>query len=173
MASLIQKATGMRPAPPPARWLQRRFPLAYEYPTIDVKTPRSVALAAALATMSNDQLLAVCLLGSYRSNGPYADFLLRWWNYATYFAPFFAGLHVLTSRTQRHAGRAAHHAREAEVRAIGCPFHLLHERDEAVLRAVQPTRSPAVFLLDRTGMVVYEGLLDVVDVWDVLASVSA
>ncbi|HET7290795.1 MAG TPA: hypothetical protein VFM88_00090 [Vicinamibacteria bacterium] len=173
MASLIEKATGARPTPRSSQWLQRRFPVDYAYPSFDVKEPRTVALADALRPLSNDQLLCVCLLANYRSNGPYADFLLRWRNYATYFPDFFAGLHVLTTCTERHPGREYHYEREAEVRALGHPFHLLHESDEAVVGTVQPPGSPATFLLDRTGTVVYEGRLDAVEVWDALASVSA
>ena len=172
MAGLIEKATGARPKPPPSQWLQRRFAVDYAYTTFDVAEPQTVSLAAALDAMSNDQLLAVCLLANYRSNGPYADFLLRWRNYASYFRDFFAGLHVLTTRTERYPDREYHYEREAEVRALGHPFHLLHEHDEAVIRTILPPGSPAVFLVDRTGTVVYQGELDAVEVWDVLASVS-
>jgi hypothetical protein len=172
MAELIEKETGARPLRPPSRWLQRRFP-KYAYTSFEVDEPRVVSLAQALEAMHNDRLLAVCLLASYRSNGPYADFLMRWRNYATYLRDFFSGLHVLTSRRERHPGREYHYQREAEVRTLELPFHLLHEHDEAVTRAVVPPGSPAIFLLDRTGTVVYDGPLDSVDVWDALASVSA
>jgi hypothetical protein len=173
MAALIEKATGVRPRKPPSAWLQRRFPVEYAYTSFDVPNPRQVALRAALDAMSNDQLLAVCLLATYRSNGPYADFLMRWRNYAAYFRDYFAGLHVLTTVRDRYPGREYHYAREAEVRALGVPFHLLHEHDAAVIGAILPRGSPSIFLLDRTGTVVYQGELDSVEVWDVLASVSA
>ncbi len=173
MAALIEKATGTRPRKPPSAWLQRRFPVEYEYRAFDVPSPRLVSLCGSLEAMSNDQLLAVCLLATYRSNGPYADFLLRWRNYATHFHGYFAGLHVLTTSTERYPGREYHYEREAEVRALGLPFHLLHESDEAVIATVLPPGSPSIFLLDRTGTVVYQGELDSVEVWDVLASVSA
>jgi hypothetical protein len=172
MAELIESQTGARPLKPPSRWLQRRFP-EYAYPSFEVHQPCTVTLAGALEAMHNDQLLAVCLLASYRSNGPYADFLMRWRNYATHLREFFWGLHVLTSRKERYPGREYHYEREAEVRALGLPFHLLHEHDEAVAGAILPPGSPTIFLLDRTGTVVYEGPLDSVDVWDALASVSA
>ncbi len=173
MAELIEKATGQRPSPPASVWLQRRFPVDSAYPSFDVPEPQTLSLADALAPMSNDQLFAVCLLATYRSNGPYADFLLRWNNYATFLHPFFAGLHVLTSRKERYPDREYHYEREAEVRKLGLPFHLLHEHDEQVMMTVLPPGSPAIFLLDRTGTVVYQGDLDSVDVWDALASVSA
>jgi len=172
MAELIEKQTGARPAKPACQWLQRRFP-DYAYPGLDGAGPRVVTLAGALESMSNDQLLAVCLLANDRSNGPYADFLLRWRNYATHLREFFSGLHVLTCRKERHPDREQHGQREAEVRALGHPFELLHEADEAVVNTILPSGSPVIFLLDRTGTVVYEGGLDPVDVWDALASVSA
>lgn len=172
MAELIERQTGARPRKPASRWLQRRFP-DYAYASFEVDEPRMVTLAGSLEAMHNDQLLAVCLLARYRSNGPYADFLMRWRNYATHLRDFFSGLHVLTSRKERHPGREYHYEREAEVRALELPFQLLHEHDEGVAAAVRPPGSPAIFLLDRTGTVVYEGGLDPVDVWDALASVSA
>lgn len=172
MAELIEKQAGERPVEPPSRWLQRSFP-EYAYPSFEVPESRMVTLAGALEPMTNDQLLAVCLLASYRSNGPYADFLLRWRNYATWLRDFFAGLHVLTNRKERYPGREYHYEREAEVRALGHPFHLLHEHDEGIVMQILPPGSPTIFLLDRTGTIVYEGQLDGVDVWDALASVSA
>ena len=171
MAARIEKATGARPKPPPSLWLQRRFP-DYAYRSFEVPEPRTISLAEALQPMSNDQLQCVCLLANYRSNGPYADFLLRWRNYATYFPTFFAGLHVLTTRTERYPYREYHYEREAEVRALGHPFHLLHEHDGGVVGTILPPGSPSIFLLDRTGTVVYQGELDAVEVWDALASVS-
>lgn len=172
IAGLIEKATGARPQPLPSRWLQRRFPVKYAYPAFEVSSPHTVSLRSTLESMTNDQLLAVCLLASYRSNGPYADFLQRWRNYATYFRDLLAGLHVLTTKTERQWDRAYHYECEAELRLLGHPFQLVHEHDAAVTRTVMPAASPAIFLLDRTGTVVYEGRLDAVDVWDVLASVS-
>ena len=172
MAELIEKATGKGPAKPPLPWLQKRFPVEYEYSTFDVEKPEPVSLRAALDGLSSDRLLAVCLLASYRSNGPYADFLLRWLNYATYFKDYFAGLHVLTVTTERHPGREYHYQREAAVRELDLPFHLLHEQDARVTQTIEPPGSPAIFLLDRAGTVVFQGHLDSVEVWDLLASVS-
>jgi hypothetical protein len=132
-----------------------------------------VSLADALAALGHDQLLCVCLLASYRSNGPYSELLQRWRNFMAYMGEFLGGLHVLTMETKRHPNREYHYECEARVRALGRPFHLLHEHDMGVVRVIEPPGSPAVFLLDRTGTVVYHGRLDAVDMWDVLASVSA
>lgn len=173
MAELIEKATRRRPEKPASLWLQRRFPVDYAYPTFEVEPSRTVSLSESLAAMTNDQLLCVCLLASYRSNGPYSSLLQRWRNYATYMGEFLAGLHVLTLDPQRHPNREFHYECEARVRAVGRPFHLLHEHDMGVVRVIEPNSSPRVFLLDRTGIVVYEGDLDSVDIWDALASVSA
>lgn len=173
MADLLEKATKKRPEKPAAQWLQRRFPVDYTYTTFDVEPSQAVSLSGSLAAMTNDQLLCVCLLASYRSNGPYSSLLQRWRNYATYMGEFLAGLHVLTLDPKRHPNREFHYECEARVRAVGRPFHLLHEADMGVVGAIEPRSSPRVFLLDRTSTIVYEGDLDSVDVWDALASVSA
>ena len=121
-----------------------------------------------LAAMAPHQLLCVCLLANYRSNGPYYDFLNRYHNFATYFAPYLAGLHVITAEPKRYADRAAHYEREAEVRALPLPFELLLEEGE-VVSALMPTGSPFILLLDRQGTIVYEGELEGVEWWDTLA----
>jgi hypothetical protein len=173
MAELLEKATGRRPEKPALQWLQRRFPVDYAYPAFEVDTPATTSLSETLAGMTNEQLLCVCLLASYRSNGPYSDLLQRWHNYMTYLGDFLAGLHVLTTETKRYPNREFHYECEAKVRALRRPFHLLHEHDSGVINTIEPRSSPMVFLLDRTGTVVYQGGLDAVDIWDALASVSA
>jgi hypothetical protein len=119
--------------------------------------------------MAPHQLFCVCLLASYRSNGPYYDFLGRYHNFATHFGPFLAGMHAVTTEARRYPNRAYHYEREDEVRVLPLPFEVLLEQGE-VVRALNPSGSPFVLLLDRQGTIVYEGDLDVVDWWEALAA---
>ena len=167
----VEKVTGEKPRPPAPDWVQRRFPVDYSLPRLD-GGDGEVSLAATLQAMPKDRLLIVCLLASYRGNGPYNDFMSRYHNYASYFAQYLHALHVITMEPERNAERAHYYKAEDEARAARFPVSILLEPGN-VTDAIAPHGSPFVLLLDRSGTVVYEGELDVVELWDTLASVSA
>jgi hypothetical protein len=169
-ADVIAEITGVRPPMKTLRWTGKPFPVDYALPTIEGER-KTVALAATLQAMSPGKLLCVCLLASYRSNGPYYDLLNRYHNYATHFAPFLEGLHVLTTEPKRHPHRPFHYVREDEVRAVGLPFEVMLEEGE-VVAALAPSGSPFVLLLDRQGTILYEGELDPVSWWETLAAAA-
>lgn len=166
-ADTIAEVTGVRPPMKTPVWTGRPFPVRYELPTIEGE-PKTVALGPALAAMAEHQLFCVCVLASYRSNGPYYELLNRFHNFATHFPQFLAGIHAVTTEAKRYPNRPYHYAREDEVRALPLPFEVLLEQGE-VVGALNPLGSPFVLLLDRHATIVYEGPLDVVDWWDALA----
>ena len=166
-ADAIAEVTGVRPPLNVPVWTGRRFPIEYALPTLEGEK-KTVSLGDTLRAMAPHQLLCVCLLASYRSNGPYADFLNRYHNYASHFAPFLAGLHVLTMEPKRYPDRAYHYSREDEARALPVPFELLLEQGE-VVGELAPSGSPFIMLLDAQGTILSEGELDGVEFWDALA----
>ncbi len=170
-ADAIAEITGVRPPMETPLWLGRTFPGDYALPTLE-GDKKTVALGETLAAIAPHQLLCVCVLCTYRSNGPYYEFLGRFHNYATWFHELLAGLHVITAEPKRYADRSAHYRREDELRALALPFELLLEEGE-VMASLHPHGSPFVVLLDRAGTVVCEGELDGVLLWDALARVSA
>jgi hypothetical protein len=167
-ADVIAEITGVRPPLETPRWVKKPFPVAYVLPTLEGEK-KTVGLEATLQAMSPEQLLVVCVLASYRSNGPYHDLLSRYHNYATWFAPFLAGLHVLTTEPKRHPRRPYDYALEDEVRGLGLPFEVMLEQGD-VFEALAPSGSPFVLLLDHRGTIVYEGGLESVEWWDTLAA---
>ncbi len=166
-ADVIAEITGVRPPMTVPVWAGRAFPVDYALPTIEGER-KTVALAPALQALGPGQLFCVCVLASYRSNGPYFELLNRYHNFATFFAPFLQGMHVITMEPARYPNRGYHYAREDEVRALPLPFEILLEEGE-VVGELAPSGSPFVLLLDRQGTIVYEGELDCVDWWDTLA----
>ncbi len=166
-ADVIAEITGVRPPMKTPRWEGKPFPVAYTLPTIEGEK-KTVGLAPTLQAMEPGKLLCVCMLASYRSNGPYSDLLKRYHNYATHFAPFLEGLHVLTMEPKRYPNRAYHYECEDEVRAVGLPFEVMLEEGD-VAGTLAPSGSPFVLLLDRQGTILYEGELDTVSWWDTLA----
>ena len=166
-ADAIAEVTGVRPPLEKPRWVGQRFPVDYALPTIEGEK-KTVALAPALQAMAEHQLLCVCVLANYRSNGPYYDLLNRYHNFATFFAPFLAGMHAITLEPKRYPDRAAHYRVEDEVRALPLPFEVLLEEGE-VTGALSPKGSPFVLLVDKRGTIVSEGALESVELWNALA----
>jgi len=166
-ADAIAEVTGVRPPLETARWRGRPFPVAYALPTIE-GARKTVGLADTLQAMGPRKLLAVCVLATYRSNGPYYDLLGRYHNFATFFAPFLAGMHAVTTVPQRYPDRPHHYEREDEVRALPLPFEVLLDTGE-VTAAIAPSGSPFVLLVDAAGTIVSEGALESVDFWNALA----
>ena len=104
--------------------------------------------------------MLVCLLGTYRSNGPYGEFLQRWLNFATWFVPFLQGLHVITMEPKRFQGGEWHYQLEETARNAACPFALLFDERGDAHVPLAPDRSPLIFALDRRGTIHYEGELE-------------
>ena len=170
-ADVIAEITGVRPPMKTPRWTGKPFPAEYALPTIEGEK-KTVSLPAALQAMPRGKLFAVCLLANYRSNGPYYELLNRFHNYATYFAPFLEGVHVLTTEAARYPHRAYHYEREDELRALPLPFEVMLEEGD-VVGTIEPTGSPFVLLVDHQGTIRYEGGLESVEWWDTLAAVAA
>jgi hypothetical protein len=171
LADALYKHTGTRPPLEEPLWLGRAFPVDYCLPRLEAPG-ETVSLEGTLALLGPGQLLAVCLLASYRGNGPYEDFMRRYLHYARWFSPFLPGLHVVTMEKERHPDRPHYFMAEDEVRAASLPMELLLE-DGDLSAAVRQTGSPFIVLLDRARRVRYEGELASVDLWDTLASVSS
>jgi hypothetical protein len=166
-ADAIAEVTGVRPALDTLRWTGRPFPVEYALPSIEGEK-KTVALAPTLQDMEPQRLLCVCVLANYRSNGPYYDLLNRYHNFATHFAPFLAGMHVITTEPNRYPHRPYHYTREDEVRALPLPFEVLLEQGD-VVGALAPSGSPFALLVDAQGTIAYEGDLETVDFWNTLA----
>jgi hypothetical protein len=170
LADAVQKHTGTRPPLVEPRWRDRAFPVDYRLPRLDGEV--EISLGDALAALGPGEVFAVCLLASYRGNGPYDDFMRRYLNFGRWFAPFLKGLHVVTMEAERPAERPHYFRGEDLVLAAGLPLERLLE-DGEVSHAVRQTGSPFVVLLDHDWRVRAEGELSSVDLWNALAAVHA
>lgn len=170
LADAVEKHTGVRPPLERPRWLGRPFPVDYRLPRIGAAD--ALALRPALASLGERQLLGVCLLASYRGNGPYDELMWRYHNFATWLARFLPAFHVLTQVAERPAERPQYFRGEDRVMADGLPLAMAVE-DGAISAAVQQDESPFVLLLDRGGVVRHEGELGAVDLWNAIAALHA
>lgn len=179
-ADLLSQSLALRPLPPAvalatelhgeppaiAPWVGRTFS---DY-SMDATDGRgSAKLSETLSRMDASQLHAICLMGGYRGNPDYDDFMHRWASYAAWFGEFLAGLHVVTTATEREADKPEHYAGEDFVRAAGLELMVLHDYRAFVQRAIKPPNIPTLYLVDRAGTCVHEGWLSPCDLWDALA----
>ncbi|MBK5257207.1 MAG: hypothetical protein JJE39_14360 [Vicinamibacteria bacterium] len=169
LADLVEKHTGTRPPLETPLWLGRTFP-DYRLPRLDVPGP-PVSLSDTLGSLNERQLLGVCLLASYRGNGPYNDFMHRYHNFGTWFRDYLPSLHVITMEKGRPEERPYYFKAEDAVKAAKLPLEMLIE-DGSLSAKVRQTSSPFIVLVDRTGTVRYEGELDSVDMWTAAAGLD-
>lgn len=164
-AQLYEELAGNAPAPAP--WVGKTF---NDY-SMDAAEPhgRSVTLSAALAELDPSQLLGVCLMGGFRGNVDYDEFMHRWATLVASFPEFLYALHVVTTKTEPEPDKPQHYRGEGVVRVAGMRFFVLYDYRAFVQRAAKPARIPTIYLLDRTGTVVHEGLLSECDLWDAFA----
>jgi hypothetical protein len=111
------------------------------------------------------------LLASYRGNGPYNDFMHRYHNFGTWFQDYLPDLHVITMEKERPEERPHYFKAEDAVKAAKLPLQMLLE-DGSLSAQVRQSRSPFVVLLDRAGLVRYEGELDPVAMWSAAAAMD-
>lgn len=162
--ALYEKLAGEAPAVQP--WVGKVWS-DYSMDAADGKA--NATLSGTVGEMDPSQLLAVCLMGGYRGNADYDEFMHRWANLAAFFPEFLYALHVVTTKTEQEADKPEHYRGESVVRASRIRFMVLYDYRAFVQRAIKPGRIPTIYLLDRTGTCVHEGLLSECDLWDALA----
>jgi hypothetical protein len=175
IADQLERLTGKRPPLQRGAFLGKAFPIDYKLP--EEEGAKKVSFSTTLRRMSEHQLWVVCLLGPYRANGPYHDFM-RWYHrLAAHFSDFLAPLHIITEDTARKNFRPEFTKTwlraENQARVGGIPFLVLDDHHGKVNAAVAPRESPHLFVVNAQGQVVHEGLLDEVSWWELLAAALA
>ena len=145
-------------------WLNKPFPLLYNLPDINNRREK-IDLDDCLLSMKEGQVHLICLLASYRSNGPYDDFMQRYSVYAKYFSDVIVNLHVITST--RKSGNWQDQEDKAKAEKIN--FSVLYDKNGTLAEATEIRSIPAVFALDRHGKVIFrKRLLLQTEVWELL-----
>ena len=71
--------------------------------------------------------------------------------------------------TERRADRAYWFENEDEALAQSLPLEVLLDENGEVTSVVEPKGSPFIVALDRSGVVLVEGAMEQIDLWDALA----
>ena len=115
--------------PRPSRavvWAGKTAPGDYELETLEGEK-KVVTMSEALLGLKDGHILLLCLLSSYRGNGPYNEFMQRYLTLIRDFTPFVGPLHVITEVKDRYPDRPHYFETEDKVRAAGAPFNLLFD----------------------------------------------
>lgn len=152
-------------------WAGQTAPGDYELETLE--GPRkTVTMSEALLGLKDGHILLLCLLTSYRGNGPYNEFMQRYLTLIRDFAPFIGPLHVITEVKDRYPDRPQYFETEDKVRASGAPFDLLFDPEGDVSGMYGPKVSPFVLTLNNRGLILTEGQLEGTDVWRALVAAN-
>jgi hypothetical protein len=161
-----------------SQWQGKSFPCSYTLPREGGRG--AVSLAESLETLKSHQVLVVCLLGEYRVNGPYHDFMRRYTRFARQFDDFLPELHVISEKTKQRMTRTKE-SREWLDRWIGAedkaqearlPFVVLHDEAEEIGSALDSPGSPHILALDSRGVIVHDGDLDEIEIWRLLGKIA-
>ena len=129
-------------------------------------------MSEALLGLKDGHILLLCLLSSYRGNGPYNEFMQRYLTLIRDFTPFVGPLHVITEVKDRYPDRPHYFETEDKVRAAGAPFNLLFDPQGDLSAMYEPTVSPFVLTLNNRGLILTEGQLEGMDVWRALVAAN-
>ena len=169
VADKIVELTGERPTESKP-WQGKTFPVNYQLDSLSGGEP--VSLSSQLATLTEGQLLTVCLLATYRANGPYHEFVGHYQQWWTHFPQVVSELHVVTMTREASGSAKLWLGGEKAALQAGAPLRVLYD-DGEVTANVGPDSSPFVLLLNREGLVVYEGVPDDAQFWDVLSQLAS
>jgi hypothetical protein len=163
----LQELTGEGPVFK-THWPGQRFPCNYRLQRVVFGDGAWLQLSDELKAMESGQLFIICMLNGYRVNRFYNAFMQRYLGYLNSFPGLIHGLHVVTSEPwqENHPSYFEHEQRVLEEKG---EINLLFDPDWELWNILEPHGSPAIFVLDKNGMVHHEGELLATDLWDVLS----
>lgn len=154
-------------------WSNKIFPEMYQLP--GVGKSGDVSLSQTLEGMKRHQLLFLVLLGGFRSNEEYAQYVRRFMHWMIHFQPFMVAMHTITTTRDRAIGVSLPEHLQDEEQAIRrrFPISVAWDRDHQVHDRIQPTASPWPMLLNHQGRVLHVGMPSDVEWWQLLNEVGS
>ncbi len=144
------------------------FPIDYDFAPIG-GGPR-LRLGESLSSLASGQLLVVCALGRYRANGPYHDFVQRFFTYAAALPEVLRGLHVVTEEVEASEWAQGWLGGERAAVAAHLPIRVGYDPDGALVEALGSVGSPDILVLDGEGAILHRGCLTSLDWWTVVGA---
>lgn len=165
-STLIADIWGPRtsqPLPVVATLKGRAFPLDYRLPARDPleaapkALPQFVAFRDVIEALGESERLLIICLGGYRANGFYERITNTLAALAPLIGPFYKAVHVITAYQPGGRHNPVWMTGEIACRKAGAPIQILHDESDQVSTVLKTTRSPHAFVVDRAGVVRYDG----------------
>lgn len=163
IAAALANLGAPRPSPS-VLWAGTVAPGDYELETLEGEK-KTVTMSETLLNLADGHIFILCLLSSYRGNGPWNSLMERYLTLARDFAPFLGPLHAITEVKDRYPDRPQYFEAEDKARVAGAPFDVLLDPGGDVSALYGPRVSPFVMALDNRGRILSEGELDGLETW--------
>lgn len=152
------------------KWKGATFPIMYDLSVLQDEH-EDISLEHALRRLNDNQLLPVCVMPSYRDNGPYNTAMSCYLSMYHYIADHVAPMHIILDELVTKPGNEWRLTGENSCKKHGVPFHLLHDPYRSVSRALALEFSPVFYFLDKSGTIVYDGNLKTgADYWPIFGA---
>lgn len=124
-----------------------------------------------LFDMNKGELLPICVMPSYRGNGPYNDALGCYASIYQYISNRLLPLKVILDTTELAKGEEWRCSNEEYIKENNIGIELLFDEDSVISKVLKLEFSPVFFILNQDGRIVYEGTLrHGFDYWEILGS---
>jgi hypothetical protein len=150
-------------------WKGKTFPELYTL--LKLGESEAVSLQETLGSMSADQLLPVCVMPTYRGNGPYNEAMRCYRAIYKYVSHRVQPMQVILDSTEKRTDRDFWYENEELAINSGIPINLLHDKEQTVANKLKLEFSPVFYLLTNKGKIHYEGPLNrAYDYWDAISN---
>ena len=135
--------------------------LAVDYPLSYLRGGKGqTTIPELLQTMSDDQVLPLCLMPYYRGNGPYNAALKAYVNIYPHIQTHIHPLVVMTDNKERRKDRAHYFENEDICFKRKLPLQILYESSASFGEVLSLRAAPTFHALKKSGTVVWSGSLD-------------
>lgn len=169
--------TGSTATVPPSPYLGMKP--TYDLPQHDpsrrfIQSEGQVSLQEKLNKLNSGEFLLVCVMASYRTNGPYIEGFERAHIPLSRLRGIFRGVHVITSWDAATSRDLKRPIMEPRLEKSGVDIRVLYDVDGTVDEQLSLISAPTNLVIDHRGVIVADGWLgDDKVLWDALASRNA
>lgn len=160
---------GLEPCPSRYQWKGEKFP--GDELLVKLDSTGTVSINSYLSDMNKDELLPVCVMPAYRGNGPYNEALGCYASIYKYISGRLLPLEVIVDTTEKVKGEEWRYSNEDYIKENNIGIELLFDEDSVISETLELEFSPAFFILNNEGTIVYQGSLrHGFDYWEALGT---
>lgn len=136
-------------------WNDIHFPVDFSLP--DFAEKQTYKLSELMNELKEQQLLYLCVMPSYRCNGPYNRFLYQFNSLLSCFPENTSALYVITDKRDEE-NLDTWLKNERVMLANGKPIVLLYDEDRGLADVLEQSTSPNIYALNKEGLILNSGI---------------